>query len=595
MKTRRQRQAEDADDLLVQNVINDLNGLETTRFLDPLPVEIIVVIASHLDQRDCLACMAVCRSWYLTAPQYLQSVWKEVRITYNTFPICDPQWVRCVQHYTKSIVVDDYEYNKQYFIMQKLIDCQLREINSLEVLVPTGISVARRKTFLSSIKQLGGGNLTRLTFNDLYDDMGLYDTLCTYPNLVKFVSHGDTIPEKLETKHQAILPQFIHLTHLYLDRPINMKLQLEPILKSSPNLQYLAYGKRCFGAIITINQNVFPANSLDDVFLWCPKLIWLEANGGSLPLYHRTVSQDLIRRSEGDFSGLRSFTTSENNGYTQKQVEPHLFHNAATLEFLANGYTAGWSSFIGQLHFPLLRMLLLYSFEKSSVPWDVVVPECPILEHLELDGKREGRLDLSVLKKLKQLKQLHLSGLTLSYNRSSLKNLMTHWSKISDINLYCVGPIDDILLEAITHLSTLEQLAITFPFEDRDYTDNGLLQFITQLSKTSIRSLHLCKTAYLPGGFISAVGDLSALHTLDVETASFNIRDLPVPEVDASALLNLLETRCLKHVSLKTVNIIGSDNEFPYTFFQKKLQGYNISIWSVYGQPEMMQASFIRR
>ncbi|KAI8146710.1 hypothetical protein BJV82DRAFT_665671 [Fennellomyces sp. T-0311] len=594
MKTRRQIQAETAANSLVQNAINDFNGRETTRFLHPLPTEIIVEIASYLNQQDCLTCMAVCRSWYLTVPQYLQSVWKELKVSTRTFPKGNSRWERCVRDYTKSIELGDYDYHRLGSIIQMLVDCQFREIDSLEVQIPNNISAARKKLLLTSIKKLGGNDLTQLIINDPYANMDLFDTFYTFPNLVKFHLRGGVWLYRLETQHQPILPQLIRLTHLYMDIPIDFRLPLELVLKNSPNLQYLAYVQRFTFPYVIMHRNSAPANNLDDVFSWCPKLIWLETNGRQLFSDYRSISQTLIHRDESVCSGLRSFIICEEEGLGPNQIEPHLLRNAATLEFLAIEYLPGSASLIGQSHFPRLRMLVLHAPKKSSTPWDAAVPECPMLEHLVLKNGGKSQLDLSVLKKLKQLKRLELSCLALSYNQASFQNLVMQESKISHITLDRLHSIDDMLLEAITHLSTLEQLSIIFLCLGDVYTDNGLIQFVTQLGKTSIRSLRLCYIRCISGCLLSAVGSLPTLHTFHVGAMPPN--DTPVPEVDALVVLKLLDgpTR-LKDVYLGPITINGTDGEDPHTFLKKKTQGYKVNGGSLaFTQREMIWVSFKR-
>ncbi|KAI8149899.1 hypothetical protein BJV82DRAFT_585149 [Fennellomyces sp. T-0311] len=594
MKTHHQRQAEAASDSFVQNATHDLNGPKTTRFLDPLPTEIAIKVASHLDQRDCLACMAVCRSWYLTAPQYMQNVWKEVRILFKRLPKNNARWERCVRDYSKSIVLPDYAYSKQYAIMQKLVDCQCSQISSLELSVPNNVSAERRKVLQSLIKQLAGDSLTQLIFNDLFNKMNIFDALCTYPNLVKFSLQASPISRRFEVQRQPILPQFIRLTHLKLECQVSIKLQLKPILKNSPNLQYLAYGQHNISPLTTMNQDPLSANDFDDVFSSCPKLTRLEVNVSPLTSGYRSMSWNLIQQNQTNGPGLQSLILCEQDEHVTDQVEPYLLRNAATLEFIAIEYIKGWSSLMSRLQFPRLRMLVLHVSTSLSAPWKAVVPECPILEHLELKGVKDGQFGLSALQGMKQLKRLSLSNFTLSYHQYSFKHLVMHGCAINHITLGQVYSVSDIFLESITQLPTLEHLSITFPRNDDDgCTSDGLIRFATQLGNTSIRTLSLHGSRYLPGSFLQAVGGLSTLYSFYFHTIRF--RSTRTPEVDTSDILKLLEiSGSLKNIDILGVVITGTAGEQPHTSLKKKVQGYKVNVGEVSLPGDITWASFKR-
>ena len=46
-----------------------------------LPCEIFTEILSHVNQEDCMECMAVCRRWHKLIPQHAKDVWKELEIS----------------------------------------------------------------------------------------------------------------------------------------------------------------------------------------------------------------------------------------------------------------------------------------------------------------------------------------------------------------------------------------------------------------------------------------------------------------------------------------------------------------------------------
>ena len=54
-------------------------------FILDLPFDIVTMIFSYLDQKDCLRCMGVSRTWNKHIPQYSRSIWKSVRFSKGGF------------------------------------------------------------------------------------------------------------------------------------------------------------------------------------------------------------------------------------------------------------------------------------------------------------------------------------------------------------------------------------------------------------------------------------------------------------------------------------------------------------------------------
>ncbi|KAI8136672.1 hypothetical protein BJV82DRAFT_401287 [Fennellomyces sp. T-0311] len=593
MRTRRQR-VEAAADSLVQDAINDFNGPNSTRFLGSLPVEITVKIGWYLNQLDCLKCMTVCRGWRISAPQYMQRTWKYVYMSYRDVSKSDMRWEHCVRNYGKNIVLSDTKYDRLHFILRKLIDYHCPQIDSVEMRIPDKISAARICMLLSLLKMIADGT-PRLIFNDTNTNMNVLDAISAFPDLIQLSYIGITVNWRVNAlTQQPVLPHLGRLTHLYLDFPVNMKLQLEPILRNSPNLQNLAYGVRKKESIY-LRPPAHTLTNLEDVSSWCQRLTYLESSGGCLSANYRFTWLADIEENKSTHSGLRCFIACQSGGYGPQQVGPHLSRNASTLEFIGLEYIPHEIPLMNQLCTPHLRVLVLHLLNQDDQPavsGNIVLPVCPALEHLCLNGSKANQLDLSALIKLKQLKHLELSHLSLrNHNHEKLKTWVWQNSRISAITLDAVHSANDMLLDLIAHFSMLERLRIVFR-NTNDYSDNGLLQFVDQLGQTAIQDIDLDSIARAPPPFLQAIGDLPTLQSFIVRGGGSSLSHL---QVDASAIVKMFEaTTSLKRVHLERVVMTEFEEEIA-TYLEHRIHGYNVNVAIPYPSIDVITVLLKRR
>ena len=614
MKTRRHHRSAATVGSIIQKGSGDLNGPNPAQFLAPLPAEIVMRIASYLSQRDCFTCTTVCSSWYTSAPRYMQNVWRHVSISSSNFPNRRSIWEQCVREYAKEIVLlYTSNYHNLVFRIQKLIDCQCQKVESLgmlallkfemsltcaiELAVPYKISQKRIQALLSLSNRIGN-QITQLTIRDRFVYTNILDAIQAFPNLVKLSYIGETDHWEVQSHlRPPMLPQLSSLTYLHVDSPIHMKLQLEPILQSSPNLQFLIYGK-CKSLLVTEHPNPSIVTNLEDISLWCPKLIYLEACSRRELRYHRPKLLNYVKRKEAPTMGLRNLMISECNGYGPDEARKYLLQHASTLEFVGFEYiTSSPSSSLAmnKLRAPQLRTLSLmradYPFfdyhgqHSTEQLWNTIeLPECPLLETLDISEAlvKKSQLDLSVLKNLNKLKHLRLSRLKLKNDRINVfKNTtVIHGANITSITLNNVYSVNDEVLHVISSFPMLQKLTIAFPDDDYNCTNDALIRFSNQLIQTSIQELSISglQSQYLPPLFLQAIGKMSTLHTVVVKCSVRNIyNDLTV---DALDILKMLEySTSLKTVDLSWLIVTGIDSNCSIAaFLEQNLRGYKVKV-----------------
>ena len=103
-------------------------------FLSALYRDIVLEIFSYLTQQDCLTCMAVCRDWYATVPQYAQNIWKEIQLDRRDASIDHQRQQQCLGSHVKRVSItstSDKEDLSSITLMQRLLDWKCTRIQSL--------------------------------------------------------------------------------------------------------------------------------------------------------------------------------------------------------------------------------------------------------------------------------------------------------------------------------------------------------------------------------------------------------------------------------------------------------------------------------
>ena len=90
--------------IMTKKAIND-TFTNDTFFFNQLPFDVVTRIFSHLNQSECLTCMATWHSWYKGLPQYTQcTVWTKLYISPSRMPPQNSQrWKLCVGNRVEHI------------------------------------------------------------------------------------------------------------------------------------------------------------------------------------------------------------------------------------------------------------------------------------------------------------------------------------------------------------------------------------------------------------------------------------------------------------------------------------------------------------
>ena len=108
-------------------------------FILDLPFDIVTMIFSYLDQKDCLRCMNVSRTWNKYIPQYSKNIWKSVRFGKRGFKYLqeaetdkNKYWEQCVDDHVKYVTFDTFQNERRFYdTMRKLIELGCNKLESI--------------------------------------------------------------------------------------------------------------------------------------------------------------------------------------------------------------------------------------------------------------------------------------------------------------------------------------------------------------------------------------------------------------------------------------------------------------------------------
>ena len=109
---------------------SDTREVQNTLF-NALPSDVIDIIFSFIDQRDCVTCLSVCREWYNQVPEHTRSSWATVTFS-TSYPSDDiPTRHRFLGNHVKAIEFDEYSDAPLHALMKKLIACGCKSVKSV--------------------------------------------------------------------------------------------------------------------------------------------------------------------------------------------------------------------------------------------------------------------------------------------------------------------------------------------------------------------------------------------------------------------------------------------------------------------------------
>ncbi|KAI8146797.1 hypothetical protein BJV82DRAFT_397991 [Fennellomyces sp. T-0311] len=467
--------------------------------LGELPFEIAARIFSYINQRECLTCMAVCRAWYSTVPQYSRDVWANINITREFLTL-----LQRLAHAATDLSFHRHDMGPD--VIELLDSCP---------------------------------RLTRFSFKHAdYDN-----------RLVKPFAD----PPKTD--------EFIHLKRLSVEIHDNdLEKQLIPVLQKSPNLEQLVcHLPDCFDVDDAFHRTT--AISADSIALWCPKLVSLELislyrDSSDEP---DTVQLHPIKTSAMS-PGLRSLTATETESLGPDTIGPFLLRNADTLETISlTKYSLNtindWSSMFSKVEFPNLRTLELYAIGINDAATNRLLAHCPALESLYIyTAENPPMIHLAqALENLTQLKTIELQSVQIA--QEDFDAIIASKSKLERAEFRDVIPVTDTLLQRLPLLQSLKQLHISFSEIRQDHTDAGLHQFVEMLSRSKLQILHLEGLQNLRSDAIQALANLPCLEWIILcgpEGSSL--------KCDGPSLVRMIDNcESLKWAKLSDLELTGTD------------------------------------
>ncbi|KAI7855753.1 hypothetical protein BDC45DRAFT_556026 [Circinella umbellata] len=439
-------------------------------FFNQFPFDVVTKIFSHLNQSECLTCMATCQSWYKELPQYTQdTVWTKLSISSVRMPPQNNQrWQLCVGKHVTHVEFQGFNNEQNlYLALSHIFEFNCQHIESLEF---SGCVIPSQYVLLSILKTLET-TLKKLVFNNHGADLNFLDVLKLYPNLTYFsfsqitrrgpltsdngrrellASSSSSSPATNDKSNNININidndnfVFENLTHLFMNNnTIRMQNRLVPILQKCPNLRYLAFGNAQQSPFEYLPSSKDAYIDPQLIFFWCPHLIYLEVYNLRYSEYRKMAidhlqqnhqqsynnsKSTLITRADislpanNNYNGLRSLIVYESDPYYLPETINNtcFFENTNTLEFLVLGRcfqsrTSGnWGPILQNIGIlPVLHTLVLddivyYHDGDSLDSINMMLAQCPTLEVLILHdtGSRVKQPCVNLPAVLSCLKQL---------------------------------------------------------------------------------------------------------------------------------------------------------------------------------------------
>ena len=97
-------------------------------FICTLPPEIVTDVLLLLNQKDCIECMNVCRSWFKLIPSCAVRLWNKLIISSDSWPKTNYALFQCLGAHVKSVSI---EYPNTWNILKRL---ERKECRAIEIL-----------------------------------------------------------------------------------------------------------------------------------------------------------------------------------------------------------------------------------------------------------------------------------------------------------------------------------------------------------------------------------------------------------------------------------------------------------------------------
>ncbi|KAI8148007.1 hypothetical protein BJV82DRAFT_709694 [Fennellomyces sp. T-0311] len=521
-----------------------------------LPSDIVIEIVSYFSQQDCLTCMAVCRNWYETIPQYTQSVWKEVILDERYLSRTHHRRERCLGDHVESVIIRSTEEQARqahlYMLIQLLLDCGCSGIRSLELIC---WNMNDEDKLLGLLRQLAP-KLTHLKLAKAHFSISPLSLFDIYPELTHFTCHECNFFPSNDYGHilrssESTVDRPTKITHLLLDVRMDKK-HIKCILKKCPNLRSLiGVSEATMSRRLSRLPDSSISNELDSIFSLCPRIGFLATDSCYTSIHWFKDNPDDYL---SDQAGLRYFRII--GCYGLDQIGRHLTKNQVTLEALSIiRFDLQWSAMFVSLQMPNLRTLSLINHRCSpgsliamlnrcpalekldlqhrlqSLHWNIptnqrqlplfmVLEQCPVLEQLVIAARDEFLMLPNGFMGLRQLKSLeadvnswsmHMRDQHTPERKAVVAQFFKHLADNSKLEKIKFSNISTLGYETLRTVATMPTLRIIDVHLDPYLADNELEEFIRMLQETAIESLTLRNARQFTFSVLNSLSELPRL------------------------------------------------------------------------------------
>ncbi|KAI8136881.1 hypothetical protein BJV82DRAFT_675418 [Fennellomyces sp. T-0311] len=512
------------------------------RFPASLPPDIVFDILSYIDQRDCVECLRVCRTWYSEIPLYATDLWKRIAISPESWKRTNTCLIRCLGPHVTGVSIRSMNIGS---VLSKLKEnnCDITQLEIVNRIAPLSQRIQDGSKFLSTIHPFNDV-LRRLCITDHFTDLSVPEVLRRFPSLTHLTLlfnhrlHGHLSgPMKVNpgpgnSSH--------NLVYLHLDAVLHFDDRIIPPLSHCAKLKVLILSNDGIDTVRT------PTN-LNTIFQLCPRLSHLAWNDYHLPDIDvdplvkgewNTVLARTPKSSDGQDGAIREllFRGDISGVATMSSILAKSSNELERLElaFKAISETPE-GNILSHLNFPRLKTLVLESLKMEAREWITFLSGCKDMESLALTMSKEDiHMDTmcEIIGSLQQLRSVKLDRIAepRSIHREDIWNNITvlSRSRLQNLELNGLSLMDSGLLD-LCDIPTLKELSLSIMPDISHISHEGLLTFAGKLKarRSRLATLKLSFFVNLDDTVLERFAQLENLSLL-VVICSFQITNAGV-------------------------------------------------------------------
>ncbi|KAI8148196.1 hypothetical protein BJV82DRAFT_591212, partial [Fennellomyces sp. T-0311] len=373
-----------------------------------LPLEILHLIVFHLDQHDCIQCMAVCHRWYHLIPTYMTEAWTSIKISSQSWPKFNVRLLHCLNAHAKNAYIANMD-----------TACVLNELSSSKCAI-TLLDIkshiygeyecfAVEDTLYTALQQFSS-SLTDLTITSHPFDISPLQLLSQMHALTHFtlLFDDETMEEVVWMMRPGNSSSYADrsnrftskIVFLHLNGALNYETRVMPLLQCCPGLKAMILSSSIDGARMPITDTYFRTT-----LTYCPQLQYIEwsfddESHSSSPNDSKVQQWKSLASQTGYDTGIRELSIYGEELADIEPTIPSLQQSQLTLKSLELSCLYGFEDLeqLGDLQFTQLQQLSISKIKVTSIDWEYVFGSCHKLEHVSIvSAVREGETIDSII------------------------------------------------------------------------------------------------------------------------------------------------------------------------------------------------------